>query len=109
MGKINYLIEIEIFQANGCEVHKAGEKFKYPDDSGSICPWLMDSMNSMIRVLQFGGNLPWKYSGTPYEKLLNFNNELTTEFIRCPDPTQSGVVAKIIRRKLGESIEVVWC
>lgn len=108
MGKVNYSIEIEIFQIDGCEAHRVGERFKYPDDIGLLCPWLLDSMNNMIRVLQFGGNLPWRYTGTPYEKLINFNDEITTEFVRCPDPTRSGVVAKITRRKLTEPKEVGW-
>lgn len=108
MGKINYVVELEIFQGNGCEVHKVGERFKYPEDIGRICPWLLDSINSMVRVLQFGGSLPWKYSGTPFEKEIDPDG-ITTEFVRCPDPTSSGVVVKITRRKLDESRDVGWC
>lgn len=107
MGRINYDIEIEIFQGEGCDVHKPGEKFRYPDDIGRICPWLLDSINSMVRVLQFGGTLPWKYTGTPYEKEIDPTGA-TTEFIRCPDPTPAGVVVKITRRKLHQSREVGW-
>jgi hypothetical protein len=51
----------------------------------------------MIRVLQFGGTLPWTYEGTPYEKEID-PEDTTTEFVRCPDPTSSGVVLKIIRK-----------
>jgi hypothetical protein len=40
----------------------------------------------MMRVLQFGGLLPWKYKDTEYEKMLDPDG-ITTEFIRCPDPT----------------------
>jgi len=107
MGKINYQIEIEIFDMKGCDAHKLGEKYKYPEDIGKICPWLLDSVNSMVRVLQFGGTLPWKYEGTPYEKSFD-SDDTTTEFVRCPDPTDSGVVAKITRKKLISPKEVGW-
>lgn len=108
MGKINYIITIEIIEGNKCDFHKIGDKFHYPDDIGKICPWLLDSVNSMVRVLQFGGTLPWKYSGTPYEKEIGAE-KLTTEFVRCPDPTSAGVIVKITRNKLEHPREVGWC
>jgi uncharacterized repeat protein (TIGR04076 family) len=107
MGKINYQIEIEIFNGKECDTHKVGDKYIYPEDIGKICPWLLDSVNSMVRVLQFGGTLPWEYKGTPYEKSSNPDGT-TTEFIRCPDPTNSGVVGKITRKKLISPKEVGW-
>ena len=61
----------------------------------------------MIRVLQFGGTLPWKYKDTDYEKIIDADG-ITTEFIRCPDPTDAGVVAKITRKKLNEPKEAGW-
>lgn len=82
-------------------------RFKYPDDVGQICPWLLDSLNSMVRVMQFGGTLPWKYKDTEFEKALDPGG-ITTEFIRCPDPTNAGVVAKVTQRKLMEPKEVGW-
>jgi uncharacterized repeat protein (TIGR04076 family) len=81
-----------------CPPHQAGQTFKYPDEKGKICPWLMDSMNGAIRVLEYGGTMPWLYEGTPYRKVIDPNG-LTTEFIRCPDPSRV-VVAKISRRKV---------
>ena len=107
MGKISYEIEIEIFKGEGCDHHRLGEKFRYPEDIGNICPWLMDSINSMVRVLQFSGTLPWKYKDTEYEKVLD-SDGITTEFIRCPDPTDAGVIAKITRRKLTTPKDVGW-
>lgn len=95
--KGKYTIELEIFES-GCRHHKKGDKLKYPEDRGIMCSWLLDSANSMIRVLQLGGTLPWTYKGTPYEKEKNPEGT-TTEFVRCPDPTSSGVVLKIIRKK----------
>jgi len=107
VGKINYEIEIEIYKGEGCDHHRVGETFRYPDDIGKLCPWLLDSINSMIRVLQFGGTLPWKYKETEYEKMVDTDG-ITTEFIRCPDPTDAGVVAKITRRKLIALKDVGW-
>ncbi|MFW9890466.1 MAG: hypothetical protein ACFFER_20010, partial [Candidatus Thorarchaeota archaeon] len=54
--------------------------------------------NAMIRVLKFDGRLGWSYKGTPYERLIN-KDGVTTEFVRCPDPTLAGVVLKITARK----------
>jgi hypothetical protein len=61
----------------------------------------------MVRVLQFGGKLPWKYQDTEYEKKIE-NDGVTTEYVRCPDPTSAGVVAKITRTKLKEPKDVGW-
>ena len=107
MGEVSHEIEIEIFKGEGCDHHRLGEKYRYPEDVGNLCPWLLDSIHSMARVLQFGGMLPWKYKNTEYEKELDPDG-ITTEFIRCPDPTDAGVVAKITRRKLTEPKEVGW-
>jgi uncharacterized repeat protein (TIGR04076 family) len=96
-----YRIEVEIMEckAGRCAAHKLGDKFAYPADRGRMCPWLLDSMNSAIRVLEFGGTMPWLYEGTPYKKVIDAEG-VTTEFIRCPDPTDAGVVVKITRTKV---------
>jgi uncharacterized repeat protein (TIGR04076 family) len=107
VGSINYEIEIEIFKGNGCDHHQSGEKFRYPEDMGKLCPWLMDSINAMIKVLQFGGKLPWKYKDTDFEKMPDVDG-ITTEFVRCPDPTSAGVVARITRRTLTSPKNVDW-
>ena len=91
-------IVLEIFES-GCRRHKVGDRHKYPQDLGKMCPWLLDSANAMIRVLERGGRLGWSYKGTPYEKLIN-KDGVTTEFVRCPDPTSAGVVLKIIATKV---------
>ena len=90
-----YTIDLEIFES-GCKHHKTGDKLKYPEDRGIMCPWLLDAADTLIRVLQCGGTLPWTYEGTPYEKEIDPEG-ITTEFVRCPDPTSAGVVLKIIR------------
>ncbi len=117
----DYSIELEIFEGNAGEVRGdgtypdfakegicawmygrlvVGQKFRYPDDLGEMCPWLMDSLTGMLRALEHGGELPGKYRGTPYEKVIN-ENGVTTEYIRCPDPTKSGIVVKVTRREIG--------
>jgi len=122
-----YQIEFEIFEGNGGQLRtdgtfpdfakdgicawmhfaggekclQVGQRFRYPDDLGQMCPWLLDSLTGMIRVLEHGGTLSWKYKGTPYEKLIDPDG-VTTEFIRCPDPTASGIVIKVTRTALLE-------
>ncbi|MHA2251334.1 MAG: hypothetical protein ACXAD7_13315 [Candidatus Kariarchaeaceae archaeon] len=86
-------ITLEVYEG-GCGIHKIGDKLKYPEDRGKICPWLWDSARVMVRVLQYGGTLPWKYSNTPYAKEIDPYG-ITTEFIRCPDPTSKGIVLKV--------------
>jgi len=91
-----YKLEIEIYEARQDSwCHKKGDKFAYPQDIGKICPWLLASLHDVLRLLEMGVTLPWKYEGTPYEKVIDPDG-LTTEYIRCPDPT-SNLVAKITR------------
>ena len=99
MSVPEYRIEIEVVEAGPCVAHKVGETFAYPDDVGGLCPWLLDSIGGMVRVLEHAGTLPWTYAGTPYEKQLDPDG-VTTEFVRCPDPTSAGIVAKITRTRL---------
>ena len=87
-------VELEIFES-GCGRHKVGEKFLYPTDIGKMCTWLVESATHMIKVLRHGGELGWSYKDTPYEKIIN-KDGMTTEFVRCPDPTSAGVVLKIV-------------
>jgi len=95
-----YAFEIEIYEAReDTWCHHKGDKFKYPDEWGKVCPWLRTSMNDFLRVLENGGTLRWTYEGTPYEKVIDPDG-VTTEFVRCPDPT-ANLVAKITRTKVG--------
>jgi uncharacterized repeat protein (TIGR04076 family) len=122
----DYVIEFEIYEGNGGERHtdgthpdivkggicawmhyggegetsmRVGQKFRYPEDLGKLCPWLVDSLTGMLRVLENGGSLLWRYRGTPYEKVIDPDG-VTTEFVRCPDPTASGIVIKVTRTAL---------
>jgi uncharacterized repeat protein (TIGR04076 family) len=115
-----YVIELEIFEGNGGQLRtdgthpdlvkegicawmygsfEVGQRFRYPEDLGELCPWLVDSLTGMIRALEHGGKLPWRYKGTPYEKVIDPDG-VTTEFVRCPDPTASGIVVKVTRTAL---------
>ena len=88
-----------MYRGDGQQSYQVGRKFNWPEDAGKICPWLLGSMHSVIDVLRFGGKLPWQYPETPYEKQMN-SSGVTTEFVRCIDPTASGIVVKIIRTKI---------
>jgi hypothetical protein len=120
-----YEIEFEIYEGNGGELRtdgtypdfanegicawmhwgggdrplQAGDKFHYPEDLGKMCPWLIDSLTGIVRSLEHGGTLHWKYRGTPYEKVIDPEG-VTTEFVRCLDPTASGIVIKVTRTAL---------
>lgn len=94
-----YKIEIEIYEAReDTWCHHKGDRFVYPDEWGKICPWLRGSLNDFVRALELGVTLGWKYPA-PYEKVIDPDG-ITTEFVRCPDPT-ADLVAKIIRTKVG--------
>lgn len=94
-----YQIELEIFEARpDTWCHKKGDKFLYPRDWGKICPWLRGSLNEFVRLLEHGVTLSWMYEETPYEKVIDPNG-VTTEYVRCPDPT-SNLVVKITRTAL---------
>jgi uncharacterized repeat protein (TIGR04076 family) len=98
--RARYKIDIEIFEARtDTWCHKKGDKFAYPEDWGKLCPWLRASLNEFVRMLEMGVTLPWMYEGTPYQKVVDPNG-ITTEYVRCPDPT-ANLVAKITRTKVG--------
>lgn len=94
-----YTIDIEVVEGEQARCHQPGDRFRYPADMGQICPWLRDSLSGMLRVLECGGTLPWTYAGTPYAKQIDPEG-ITTEFVRCPDPTSAGIVVKITRTRL---------
>ncbi|HUT81339.1 MAG TPA: hypothetical protein VMZ29_09070 [Candidatus Bathyarchaeia archaeon] len=95
-----YEITLEVYEST-CSIkgHKKGDTFKYPEDKGKMCQWLLAAAEPMIRVLLFDGILPWGYKGTNYEKEMD-KEGITTEFVRCPDPTNHNLVLKIIRKRI---------
>lgn len=99
-----YRIDLEIFEARPDSwCHKKGDKLRYPLDWGMVCPWLRGSLNDIVRILEFGVTLPWRYEGTPYEKVIDPDG-VTTEYVRCPDPT-ANLVVKIIRTRVERPAE----
>jgi len=95
-AKREYKLEIEVAEGAKAVCYKVGQKFSYPQDLGKMCPWLRDSLSGFLRALETGAILSWKYEGTPYEKVIDPDG-VTTEFVRCPDPTSAGIVVKITR------------
>ncbi len=94
-----FKIDLEIYEAREDSwCHKKGDRFEYPADYGKICPWLRSSLNDFVRLLENDVTLSWKYEGTAYEKIIN-QNGITTEYVRCPDPT-ADLVVKIIRTEI---------
>ncbi len=88
-----------MYRGDGVQSYQVGQRFSYPEDVGKLCPWLLDSLHGVIHALRSGGTLPWRYKDTPYEKVIDPDG-VTTEFIRCIDPTDSGIVVKVIRTRL---------
>ena len=56
----------------------------------------VSALDPVVTGLYAGAILPWTYAGTPYEKVIDPEG-VTTEYIRCPDPSSSGIVVKITR------------
>ncbi len=61
----------------------------------------------MLRVLPFGGTLPWTYDQTEFAKEIDPEGR-TTEFVRGPDPIAAGVVTRIMRCRRQTLQEVGW-
>ena len=87
-----------MYKGDGTHSYQVGKQFNLPDDAGKICPWLLFSVQPFAQVLACNGTLPWKNEGTIYEKIID-QDGITTEYVRCPDPTDSGIVVKITRSK----------
>jgi uncharacterized repeat protein (TIGR04076 family) len=88
-----------MYRGDGEKSYQVGQRFTYPEDMGKMCPWLLDSLLGIIQALKYGGTLGWRYKDTPYEKVIDPEG-VTTEFVRCIDPTASGIVVKVIRTKM---------
>lgn len=91
-----------MYRGDGEKSYQQGQRFTYPEDWGKICPWLASSLDPIIQTLRNGGTLGWQYPDTPYEKVMDPDG-VTTEFIRCVDPSESGIVVKVIRTALPDS------
>ena len=89
---------MEVYEGEKCRKHPLGSTYRFPQDMGKMCPWLLAAALPMIQVLRQDGRLGWAYKGTQYEKVIN-KDGVSTEFIRCPDPTDSGIVLKVTATK----------
>ena len=76
-----------MYRGDGESSFQQGQRFSLPEDNERICPWLLDSLSGIVDALSAGETLGWQYKDTPYEKVFN-ENGVTTEFIRCGDPTE---------------------
>ena len=88
-----------MYRGDGEQSYEVGHRFSYPEDANELCPWLQDSLCGIIEALSGGKTLRWEYKDTPFEKVIDPNG-ITTEYVRCIDPTSSGIVVKVIRTKL---------
>jgi hypothetical protein len=87
-----------MYRGDGEHSYQAGQRFAYPQEMDALCPWLLDSLRGILQALSAGETLGWMYNGTPYEKVIDPEG-VTTEYVRCVDPTDSGIVVKVIRTK----------
>jgi hypothetical protein len=55
---------------------------------------MIHDIHQVYQILRFGGSLGWDYKDTEFEKVFN-KNGVTTEYIRCMDPTDSGIVIEL--------------
>jgi len=90
-----------MYRGDGEKSYQVGQRFSLPEDRDKICHWLLDSLSGVIEALSSGETLNWDYKGTSYEKVIDPEG-ITTEYVRCIDPTASGIVVKVIRTKLPE-------
>lgn len=88
-----------MYRGDGKKSYQKGQKFSYPEDKDKICPWLLDSLSGVLEALSTGETLNWDYKDTPYEKVVDPDG-VTTEYVRCIDPTASGIVVKVIRTRI---------
>lgn len=90
-----------MFRGDWEQSYRVGDRFSLLEDEDKICPWLLDSLSGIVEKLSAGETLGWEYKDTPYDKVIDPEG-ITTEFIRCIDPTDSGIVVKVIRTRLSD-------
>lgn len=52
-------------QVQVMRVARWGKKFRYPEDLGEMCPSLVASLTGVVRALEHGDNISWKFKDTP--------------------------------------------
>lgn len=52
---------IKILEKGKCPIgHEVGDKFKWPEDNGKLCPHAYHVLYPTVDVLRFGGAYPWE-------------------------------------------------
>ena len=41
-----------MYRGDGEKSYQVGQRFRYPEDAGKLCPWLLGSMHSALQTLQ---------------------------------------------------------
>ncbi|UCG30289.1 MAG: hypothetical protein JSV53_12470 [candidate division WOR-3 bacterium] len=90
-----------MYRGDGKKSYEVGKTFLYPEEKDKICHWLLDSLSGILQALSAGEILNWDYKDTRYEKVIDPDG-VTTEYVRCIDPTASGIVVKVIRTRISE-------
>ncbi len=90
-----------MYRGDGEKSYEVGKRFLYPEEKDKICHWLLDSLSGILQALSAGETLNWDYKDTRYEKVIDPDG-VTTEYVRCIDPTASGIVVKVIRTRISE-------
>ena len=85
-----------MYRGDGEKSYKEGQKFRYPQDAGKLCQWLVNDIHQIYQIMRYGGKMLWTYENTEFEKVFNEKGK-TTEYIRCIDPTNSGIVIEIAK------------
>lgn len=57
-----------MYRGSGEKSYNQGQRFKFPEEMGSLCSWMIESINSVVKVLAYDGLLPWTYDNTPDKK-----------------------------------------
>ena len=87
-----------MYRGDGTNSYQEGQVFDYPQDSDKLCPWLIQDIHQVYQIIRFGGKLGWDYKNTEFEKVFN-KKGVTTEYLRCIDPTNSGIVIELSKNE----------
>jgi hypothetical protein len=82
------------------DAYEVGHRFRYPEDLGLLCPWLVDSLTGMMRAREWRDVSPEVSRDAVRE---GDGSGRGCDGVRpSPDPTALGIVVKITRTALPE-------
>ena len=64
-----------MYRGDGTKSYKKGMIFKYPEEAGKLCSWMLNDIHQVVQVLRLDGKMLWDYKDTPYEKEINQNGQ----------------------------------